>query len=514
MSPTAKIIPDRMLIILIGLLAIMALMRLYTWDQPLMNDLATNAMIANEILEGKILYSEIWSDRAPLIFWTYALAQLIVGYGLQEIYFLWLVTNAFTLMGVYVCASAGNRGSTYGLWAAAFYALISCDPMMEANQPNAEVFMNACMIWALAVLLRDDGAGNGVRSGIMIGLLFGAASFYKSHAIFMAIGLALAHICLPPGGNEKRTRAIRQVACGLGVGVGLWGTLFAYLKLSGTFDDFWDGVYVFMQYYVGNSGNNLLTGLSAKFLFSKHLGNVAPLAIFCLIGLLVCRRQIFQREGFLLVTYGIIVWIMVTLPGQFFAHYYQFWLPFLAVLSAWTLANLKIQLGEKYYRSINRAGIIILVLLLTQARFYFKSPDEWTELIHGKRFVASKHTAELIRPLLHPGETIYNWGFETGFYFYTQSRLPTGSGWWMISLNKGPIKNKLAQRMRQEFSMKPPELFVVSPYRDGWPIPDWLMSKFQPFRDNKPFSPFKIYYLRGGAVESRIMALVQGNTGQ
>ena len=266
MSSTAKIIPDRILVTLIGLLAIMALMRLYTWDQPLVNDLATYAMIANEILQGKILYAEIWSDRAPLIFWTYALAQLIVGYGLQEIYFLWLVTNAFTLMGVYVCASAGNRGPAYGLWAAAFYALISCDPMMEANQPNAEVFMNACMIWALAILLRDDGAGNGVRSGIVIGLLFGAASFYKSHAIFMAIGLAGAHIWIPPGGKDNRMRAVRQVSLGLAVGVALWATLLVYLKISGTFADFWDGVYVFMSHYVGGLSKNLIQGINPQYL--------------------------------------------------------------------------------------------------------------------------------------------------------------------------------------------------------------------------------------------------------
>jgi hypothetical protein len=37
-----------------------------------------------------------------------------------------------------------------GLWAVAFWTVAAGDLALQANQPNTEVFLTACLIWAFA----------------------------------------------------------------------------------------------------------------------------------------------------------------------------------------------------------------------------------------------------------------------------------------------------------------------------------------------------------------------------
>ena len=443
-----------------------------------------------------------------MITWTYALAQLAVGYGQQQFYFLWMLASVFTLLGVYTCASAGRSGPVSGLWAAAFWMAIACYPFLEANESNVEVFINACMIWGLALLLRDTGSGSGLLRGMGVGMLFTIASLYKSHAFFMAAGLATVHVLLPPGGKENRRRSLLQVGCGLMVGIISWGALIAVLAWTGALADFWDDVYVFMQYYVGSIGGNIVRGLEPANLLPKNVWRWAPWAILALLGLTLFRWKRPVREEMLLAVYALFVVLMIMMPGKFFRHYYQLWLPWLAVAGAKTLILNQDRVRAKFPLSLNSiAGIITLLLLTFQMGFYSYDAWQWSFMKYGNLFTSSRRIAENIRPLLRPGETLYVWGKETGFYFYTQSRLASGYGWEISPVNEGPIAEKLTRRMLDEVSANSPQLLVVSPFNINWPLPEWFVSRYEPFDENWNFHPFKIYYLRGGALQSRLVAL-------
>ena len=43
------------------------------------------------------------------------------------------------------------------------------------------------------------------------------------------------------------------------------------------------------------------------------------------------------RTGALFSAYILSTFIMVAVPGKFFPHYYQYWLPVLSIGAAWTL---------------------------------------------------------------------------------------------------------------------------------------------------------------------------------
>src|SRR5438132_12579012 len=111
---------------------------------------------------GRHYYSEVGENKPPAVHIANLAAQVLFGYRRASIYALNVGLSLITLLGVYLAASSSGMGRTAGLWAAVFWALISGDLDLQANQPNLEAFMNGPVIWAFALLLRaprsDDGS--------------------------------------------------------------------------------------------------------------------------------------------------------------------------------------------------------------------------------------------------------------------------------------------------------------------------------------------------------------------
>src|SRR5262245_3132435 len=120
--------------------AIIVLERLQTYSEPLDRDVGTYVVIAQAMRHGRELYTDLFDHRPPLVFILYAFAQMLVGDGAQSVFLLSVAAALLTALALY--AAAGPRRPV-ALWAATFWALISADLPLQANQPNTEVFMNA-----------------------------------------------------------------------------------------------------------------------------------------------------------------------------------------------------------------------------------------------------------------------------------------------------------------------------------------------------------------------------------
>src|SRR5437588_12426867 len=58
------------------------------YDQPTTPDHALNAVIGHELLHGRRLYADLWDQKPPGVYAAYAAADLLVGYGPQELFLL------------------------------------------------------------------------------------------------------------------------------------------------------------------------------------------------------------------------------------------------------------------------------------------------------------------------------------------------------------------------------------------------------------------------------------------
>ncbi len=493
-------------LVLLLLCILMATLRLYTFDEPFERDITTQALAAHEILSGKKIYTDIFSDRAPLIQSTYALGELVAGYGLWQIYILWIVPSALTLFGIYFCATARGADPSIGLWAATFWVFISCDPLMQANQPNTEVFINSCLIWILALILRDDGLGSGQSRALGIGVLLALGSLYKYHVVFIALAFGTAHIVFPPGGRENRRRALLQTATA-GVSLAAWAALFLYFYFQGRFEDFWNDIFIFMLHYGGDLSGNLIRGASPSNLLPSFMYGVIPLVTVCVLGAGLHARKNFGRVEASFAAYAGSVVLMVAIPGKFFPHYYQFWLPLLALGGAKAIASIAVMNTDSRI-SLKTLGVsLVLVLFVIQARYYMILPENWARIKYGELFADTQRVGRMINDVLKPDETFFNWGMDTGLHFYSRKPLPSGVGIWPPAFLLGPLIEPYSVKFQADMIRNKPEMVIAAPYfPKKHKIFQWLLKDYAVFPDNSPYAPFKFYYRKGGALEQRLRA--------
>jgi hypothetical protein len=514
------------LFILLGLSVLIGLQRLHTWHEPLERDLTIYAVIGHELLAGRSLYSDLCENKPPAIFVTYAAAEWLAGYGPTAIYLMGTIAAIITLLGIYRVGYSLSSSIGTGLWAAIFWTAICSDLRLQANQPNTEVFINACVIWAFALLLKTNNCHPWLWRYLLIGALLSIASLYKTVVIGIAAILGGMHLAFPPGDPPDRRLAIKQVSVMAVVGGAAWALVFIYFAAVGHFKDFYEIVFTFNRYYTGSIVKNIIIGTYS------FKGFITFIVFFIYTIFIVLIKPNKSRRPWLLLL-GLIIGshIAVILPGKYYPHYYQYWLPIIAVTAAWTIEELG-GLVERYSLWIKcSTGFIILICMVAYEFPNYKvSPEEWSRKKYTKykeNFVESKEMGEEIRRILKPGETFYVWGAESGLYYYSRLSPPTGviffwhlHGW---NLHGWPCSSAMISRVIKDLEKAQPELFLI-PERmvpliiHPNPVLSWFSTRYRPFSLQRSFI---LFARRGGQLESRIgktgepgketLALIRGN---
>src|SRR5438270_1019698 len=305
---------------LVGLCALIFALRLHTYNEPLERDLTTYAVIAHEMLEGKSLYRDLWDHKPPAIHVTYAAAELIAGYGRQSIFLMNITAAIATLLACYCAGSGAGGGRTGGCFAAAFWALTSGNLALEGNQPNTEVFINAYLAAAFAILVRADKKDLRVGGAIIVGALFAVASLYKHVVVVQAMVLALAYFACNQSGDRKR--ALTNVAIIGLTGAAIWGAVLLYFFARGSGPAFVEAIVTYNRYYSARGWRDSLGGVeNSAALWAEITAVLLPMAALTVAG--VFHGLIFgpRRQWILLAAFGIGTQIAVALPVWFFRPY-------------------------------------------------------------------------------------------------------------------------------------------------------------------------------------------------
>jgi 4-amino-4-deoxy-L-arabinose transferase-like glycosyltransferase len=498
------------LVVLIGLAAGLALARLHTWDEPLERDLTTYAVIGHNLLQGRSLYSDLWDHKPPAIHGSYALAEYFFGYGPASVYALNLFTAIATMLAVYAAASSSG-GRQAGLWAAALWAIVSGDLRLQANQPNTEAFMNACLAGGFALWLRHGRSGLSAAQTLLVGALFFLASAYKQVVVVTPLLLGLAHIAHPPASCGRRW-ALADMALIAAVGIFGWLAMFLYFRWVDHLGDFVDAVFVFNQVYAGFSVDHLIRPFqSPERCLGPFLEVGSALLLLAIIGLVMEDRKK-DRKWLLWLAYLSSVYVSIHACGRGHAHYFQLWLPCLAIGAAWGLGSLA-ALGDWMRRfGVRAAGVCALLSLLFVQGIYYRLPaTEWCMDKYpgydGTAFASSAAVARQIDAMLQPGETFYVWGAETGLYYASCHDLPTGM-LYNYPLLKGPSCTRLCGRALRELEQSRPCLVVTmreppQACSGTHPVSRWWHNNYHAWPHNQ-CGPFDLYVRIGSALEKRL----------
>ena len=475
--------------------AVIAVMRMRSFGEPLERDLTTYALIAEGLSQGRVLYSDLWDHKPPGIHVAFWAAQSLFGMGAIAVYAMGCVMSLITLVGVYFAASAHRLGWKAGLLGAGLWALTQDDIRLGANQPNVEAFLNAIGIWIFVLVSRPPPHW---RTGAASGLLLGVAMLFKPIAASWGL-IWLGGLWSSRDG--LRWDAVRTAAAAASLALAVVVATGAYFVVVGRADAFWDATVVYNRYYAGSILSNIGRGLVPQAIFCRAVIGISPLAVFAVLGL---RNRRDRRTGpayRLLGLYMAGSWLAVCAPGWFYAHYYQLILPPLCVAAAWGIAGV-----SNFTRARSWAVAIAIVLWSVggiQLPSHLLSPEQWSNEKYGAIFVQSASLGRWIDNALEEDETFYNWGAETGLY-YARGSLPTPGVLYNYPLRDGPLAAELTARLMSSLARTPPDLIVVSDViASGHPFEGWLDDHYIPIPRSENYPSFALHLRTGSPLHTR-----------
>ncbi len=480
--------------------------RAHTATEPPECDHGTYAVIGHELIRGRALYSDLWDIKPPTIYLSYAAAEAIVGYGKVELLALEIFAALITLIGVAWAGDSLGRGG--GLLAAAFWAVASSDPDLQANQPNSEVFINALLAWSFVAVARLWPGPGGTRLALAAGVLLALASTYKQVVVFVAFALALALLAT----TRPKRAALAQVLWIALPGLLLWAAMGVYFAASGRFDIFWRTNFLFSSRYSGNLWENVASSLvvpNAESLAKKAI--LVPMALLTVVAFLARGDGRCPRALSLMAAWAAGTLVAVAAPGRFWPHYYQLWLPTLAVGAGWGGAAIARGLRSRCGAIAWAPGLIVLANgLWIELPHATVPPEIWSHRKYGDNFLESERFGRSLSELLKPGETFYQWGPHPEVYFAAGLRPPVGV-LWDDPLFEGPMQAELSTRTLAELEANPPDLVGVYKTKRNaghrHPILDWVEAGYKQIPGSRPHDdPLPELYVRpGGALEARLV---------
>ncbi len=486
-------------VLLAGCALVLALERLHTYDEPLERDLTTYAVIGHEVLAGRRLYADLWDNKSPLVFATYAAGELVAGYDQRAIFVLGLAAATLTMLGVAAAARIATGSAGAGLWAAGAWTLISADQALQANQPNIEALLNVVLVWIFVLLATRR------PRPVVLGTLAAAASLYKLVVVPTVLLWQVAHLVWSE--RSARRAGLRDVATSFGAFAAVWMFIVGYFAATGRGEVFYQAVFAYNQGFAGSLIANLVSGLAPEHLFPAALWRAAPLVALAVAGIVWLMRAGRGWYAVLWLVFAGGTVVSVALPGKFWPHYYQLWLPVLAVGAGIGVHGLEQASSPTRARALG--ALALGAVLALEVSFYGQSAESWSRAKYGDVFVEARRTAEAIDTVLAPSETFYEWGDETELYYYTRRSPPTGIFYVYPVIVNTPLRPVLEARVLQELQHALPDLLVVNttylyPGMQLLPLGEWLSENYVRWEGAPARGRFEFFVRTGGALAERL----------
>jgi hypothetical protein len=151
------------------------------------------------------------------------------------------------------------------------------------------------------------------------------------------------------------------------------------------------------------------------------------------------------------------------LPGKEFNHYYQLWVPGLVIGAGWSIMQMKRSLDQRplmiRWSPVALGAVVVAMISIYTGlllRYDFK------QLYNGSGELGWYEAQKLARETkywLVGKETLYQWGNEPYFYFYTGKSNPTII--WGQHATTSEFKDRFTKRILKDLKSNPPDLVVV-----------------------------------------------------
>lgn len=434
------------------------LFRLPSFFEPLWyGDEGIYQVIGTSLNHGKLLYSQAFDNKPPLLYWLYAALQSNqFSIRIMSAIFGILATTTFFFLSKKLFDNAKKNNNIH-LITTSLFAILFALPTLEGNIANAENFM-LFPILAAAILILDSKL-------FIAGLILGFAFLFKIVAIF-DLAAFISFYFIVNFNSLKKEVGISKIFAGFLLPISLVTLFFV---LNGTLTDFAKATFISNISYV-NYGNKI--------------GNL-PLLLFVKLALLsgFLLFAIAKRKLISLPTLFISIWFAFSLFNAFFSqrpytHYLLVLIPSFSLMTGLILSDRKYQ---KIITVTLLFSILVIVKEFGVPRFdkavnYYQN---FISYLKGKKTTAQYQAffdrntpfdyeiARFIRPKLGTRDTIFVWGNNAQLYQLTGVIAPTKYvvAYHITNYKDGPSLTKL------DLEKNKPKFIVIMPNSGSIPFP-------------------------------------------
>jgi hypothetical protein len=453
-------------------------------DWPVNRDVSSYATIAAELEHGARLYVDVWDIKPPGIYATYLLAQWTIDDRNLQILVLHLVPSLIVLIALFLAADAAGFGRVGSIVAATFWVLLSGDTGLQMQDPNTELFINACCSAAFLMVLRQSRERSWHHAAV-IGVLFAIACLFKTVALAIAVAVAVGCLFVRSSAETAASRVRMLVIMAL-AGAATLAIVTGYFGLTHRIDELREVTIDASRTYAGDLWGNV----NRAFTMSRVLGErrllltlsivVAPWLAFTVVAAWDRTRR---RSWLLLAAYTLGALVALGLPGQFYRHYFQLLVPPACLV----IAGVAALLLPARLEAVRRAPLLVVIvvglgLAAFETRVYFGSIDAQLEGTYQDRYLQTQRMARRLSAQLRPDEVLYQWGEDSGVYWYSGRRPPASV--LTYPLLRGPQAERLSRQSLASLTAHPPALVVASNYMlddgVGHPVFEWIRAHYVP----------------------------------
>jgi 4-amino-4-deoxy-L-arabinose transferase-like glycosyltransferase len=297
------------------------LLRLLSFSDSLIDhDESTYAVIANNLLQGKHFFADVWDTKPIGIFLVFAGIIKIAGQSVEALRLAAALAIGLTAWFLYRTGRKLGKSNSLSMFSGLAYILM-CSVHQWNFAANTEIFFNLTTVAGLWILLSKPENKGYLLGGLVLGMGFLIKHFVLADVL--AIWIALLFI-LPAGEKGKWSTRIIPLTLWMGLGFSLPFLLNAtWFFYQGLWQDFFFANFVLPRNYVSEAR----PGKALQYFSEFHL-IYFPLVLMLLAA--IFRGKDRPLAHFAALWYGL-VWLMILLPGKYFHHYYFQLLPVLSL---------------------------------------------------------------------------------------------------------------------------------------------------------------------------------------
>lgn len=433
---------------LLGISLLFFILRLPSLIEPnWYGDEGIYQVIGKALSQGRLLYVQIWDNKPPFLYLTYALFH-----GDQFLVRLFsIIVGLISTWAFFGLSRLLFKNQNAIILSTAFFAILFSIPLLEGNIANAENFMLLPIILAgILIYLYSDKKT--INTGYAIlktkhsllflaGLFLGLAFLFKIVAIFDLASFCVFLLIASAGINGRErsrlrntsliTKLITEIKSAiLPIIVGFFipiGITFLFFISQNALSEFTKAAFFSNVNYVGY-GNKLI--IPQGLLILKFI----LLSAFCLV--LLLKRSIFSKpEIFILVWFAFSIF-NAYFSGRPYTHYTLILLPSFCLLTGAVFAK-----GTKLKFPLLFLAVLSMLFINNTFRFSIKKTINYytntISFLSGQKSVSSYHAffdhktprdyeiASFINRHTASKDNVFIWGDSAQIYALSE-KLPPG----------------------------------------------------------------------------------------